>query len=298
MFTKKMRILLTEKCNANCQNCFNANYRKNNEMGLEDLEKMSIYFRNKGIETIKIMGGEPTMHSNYLDAIKILQKYFKKISIFSNAISKKIYDTELRAYDSVIYNFNFLDKNNILNKLMLNKMGFRTLEIQINDRINIDAAIETLEIIRYEKQLHKVGVNLTLDCMEKEKKNLILASKKWRKFEEYLYNDFRRPVNIDHAIPICIKNKMKINTGGSSLCKLSCAGLIDTDFNLLFCNQFPQKIGKLWDENGNFISEINMSKIYEKFFNLKQNININKNCSKCKHFKVLCNGGCFQHKIN
>ena len=52
---KSFRVLITEKCNANCPNCFNANYRIENEMSVEKFERLSKYLSEHGIKTLKII---------------------------------------------------------------------------------------------------------------------------------------------------------------------------------------------------------------------------------------------------
>ena len=79
MKKETFRILLTEKCNANCSNCFNADYRKNKDMYIEDFFMLCDFLSVNNIKHLKIMGGEPTVHPYFLDAVEYAQKKFSKI---------------------------------------------------------------------------------------------------------------------------------------------------------------------------------------------------------------------------
>lgn len=76
------RVYVTEKCNANCPSCFNAKSRTSKEMSLEEFEKLCEYLSSNGIKHLKIMGGEPTVHKDFEELVKISQKYFREITIF------------------------------------------------------------------------------------------------------------------------------------------------------------------------------------------------------------------------
>ena len=103
------RVLITEKCNANCQTCFNKNIRCGNEMSLENFCLVCDYLADQGgVKKLKIMGGEPTVHLYFAECVKYAQEKFESVHIFTNAINNRIESIKLRKRDSIIYNVSCL----------------------------------------------------------------------------------------------------------------------------------------------------------------------------------------------
>lgn len=84
-------ILITNFCNQNCPFCFaraemsNKLIRK--EMSLEDFKKTLLKIKkNPEIQVVKLLGGEPTLHSRFKEIIELSLKYFPQVQIFTNGI--------------------------------------------------------------------------------------------------------------------------------------------------------------------------------------------------------------------
>lgn len=290
---KEFRILLTEKCNANCPNCFNSNYRITNDMDLEKLEKLSIFLSANGITTLKIMGGEPTVHNNFLQAINILQKYFDKTFLFTNGISKKLLDYTPRDKDVIVYNLNLINVNDEANKFLLEKPGFRSFEIQIGSNCNTSKIIQKLEYLKntFENK-KKLILNLTLDCTENIFKNREQIINNWNIIGSYIKNTLNISFNIDHIIPQCFMQDLDIFNFNPKKCSYSCGGLVDTNFNLRFCNQYPIVIKNIFDYQNLTEIENDLLKVHNNKLELSQL----HRCKNCPNFNKTCNGGCFTHK--
>jgi len=95
---KKPKIIIlniTEKCNSRCVMCGFWN-KKNPEV--MNIEKIKNFIENNRdglneVETISFVGGEPFLHENYLDFIK-LYKYFPKLKFLgqpTNALAPQVY---------------------------------------------------------------------------------------------------------------------------------------------------------------------------------------------------------------
>lgn len=85
-------ILLTDKCSGKCPYCFAAVFMrqslKRREMSLRKLARVLDFIRkNCRDNAIKLLGGEPTLHSQLESVLRlILKKGFTQIKIFSNGI--------------------------------------------------------------------------------------------------------------------------------------------------------------------------------------------------------------------
>ncbi len=83
-------ILITNFCNQNCPFCFaslemaNKNIKKAIE--LDQFKKVVLAYKQMGVATIKLLGGEPTLHPQFKEIITFSQNHFNQIHIFTNGI--------------------------------------------------------------------------------------------------------------------------------------------------------------------------------------------------------------------
>jgi MoaA/NifB/PqqE/SkfB family radical SAM enzyme len=285
-----MRVYLTENCNARCKNCFNVNSRSNAEIDLVKFDKLCNYLAKNGITYLKIMGGEPTVHSDYLKMISIAQKNFSMISVFTNSINDNILLTELRERDTITYNFNF-EKSLSKDKLLLNKPGKRFLEIQITKLSDEEKILNRIiELNNYDTL--KIIPSFTLDCTS----NIFLDRDIVIQKLNFLQRELNR-INIrygyDHRMPYCFLHESGITLKqGTCFCSISSSGLIDAKLNLRFCNQHPEILICIIEENKFIPWQIVLNHLLLSYY--KNQINgLNKICLNCIFYSKLCNGGCF-----
>lgn len=290
---KIIRIYITENCNSKCANCFNAHERGTATIDIEHFLELCDYFKSNGVDTIKIMGGEPTVHPYFLEIMKIAQDYFPEVYLFTNAINDKILDFNPRQNDAIIYNFRF-SKQLTESKLLLDKPGRRSLEIQITNATKIDKVYS--EIISVCGNFtDRINPCLTFDCTQNIFENKDVLINKYIKIRN-LCEKFGFVVGQDHLVPLCFLygSEIKMPQTGC-ICQENCAGLIDANYNIKFCNQYPQILGNLYE------SKALMP--FEKYLNLLsmqrtviQNTAKEKLCGRCPFYDLYCNGGCFISK--
>lgn len=286
-----MRILVTENCNAKCPHCFNASYREKKEIDINTYIRLCEYLSSNNIRRIRIMGGEPTVHSSFEEIIKISQSYFESIVIFSNAMNNRIANIHPRSDDSIVYNFRFISPHFNINKFLLNKPGRRRLEVQIGSKTNIENIICKLSFF---KNIPHLKINLTLDCMENVFDNKKVLEEKFTLVSDFIKNDLNTDYIIDHIIPSCLFGE-KIKTP-DALCSINCAGLIDSSLRLRYCNQYPVDLGNILDSCGDFISYDEITAKLKIGYYSKIALLENSKCNDCNSFLHKCNGGCFAHK--
>lgn len=289
-----IRMYITESCNARCPNCFNRMKRSGDEMDISHFEKLCSYFRNNGVDHLKIMGGEPTVHPDFSEMMTIAQKYFKTVSVFTNSISDRILDFFPREDDSIIYNFRFakiLDKK----KLMFERPGRRSLEIQITSMTNVEDLAGNIARISKLGPPHQINTCLTLDCTE----NIFEYREALVKKYEYIWRfceDLGFIMGQDHLAPFCFVKGTKIPIPKEgAICRISCAGLIDASYNVKFCNQFSDRSIPLI-EDGDIIPFTKYQEFLKQCFDAITKESESKGCSDCAMYRVLCNGGCFAAK--
>lgn len=289
-----MRILLTENCNARCPNCFNAEYREKRDMEIDDLIKVSKMLYLHGNRDIKIMGGEPTVHKSFFEAIEILRSYFESTNLFTNALNDAILNYRPRETDTITYNFNFFGPNFDSRKFLLDAPGERHLEIQITSTVNTKFLIEKIKrVISIFDGYKNLQINFTLNCMENIFLSKAIIIEKWNEVIGFAEEN-NIPWGIDHIIPKCFyEGTNMILPEDFGICTPECAGLINSKLELLFCNQHPVVLHRITDctETREQIRQY----LCEEFLK-KQSLALNNKCFDCENYNKKCNGGCFVHK--
>lgn len=287
---EKIRILLTEQCNANCASCFNKNIRNGLHMDMDEYRQLIDYLSVNGISFLKIMGGEPTVR------VRLAQDKFMRMSVFTNALNERIKNIKLRQADLIIYNYSFIDQAFDLDKMLLDEPGYRILEVQISSGTDIDDLTASLGYLFRQITDDRVKISLTLDCMEDiyARRDLIIG--KWNLIADFILKELHKLFVFDHSVPWCFfeNTDMKIRHEMRQ-CNIHCAGLITADLWLQHCNQYQKKEIRIKTENG-FIPYEQLLQSLRQMNTEKIQINKNKACSKCVNFLVKCNGGCFIHK--
>lgn len=84
-------LYITNFCNQNCPFCFARKEMDNpaiiREMPYGEFEKLALRLKKQaGIRVIKLLGGEPTLHSRFRDIMRFSLAHFDRVQIFTNAI--------------------------------------------------------------------------------------------------------------------------------------------------------------------------------------------------------------------
>ena len=292
---KGFRVLITDRCNMNCPTCFNRGVRSNREMSVEDFSQLCVYLKEEGhIERLKIMGGEPTVHNDFLEIVNIAQKVFPSIHIFTNGVNDEIAKVKMRENDTIIYNLSCMGEQYPSAKLLPEQNFVHAYETRIDSKCSID------RIMRVISHVHsivgdEIVINLTLDCTEDIFTNKEVLINNWNavvSFIEGLHVRYR----VDHAIPYCffVGSAMRIKVHGS-FCPVACAGLITPDLKLRHCNQTDTNLLSV-RQDGRFVPwQILEQYITCDHFGM-QHKSLEKICKDCLFYGRKCDGGCFIFK--
>ena len=302
-----MRIYMSEACNANCNYCFNKTIRKDSHMDRSKALLLFDYLHINGIKSLKIMGGEPTIHPNFKELYKEAQLRFNNVALFTNALNDMVLNITPRKDDSVIYNFVFINDNFLYDKLLpQNNSGFpRVFEIVIDHSTNMDALKDKIDMVA--DKCNQLGVlsfcfQLTINCMVNIFAYRDSINNKMKSLLIFLLNKYPKHYSFDHTVPLCFWDDEVISfmeSNGIDYFKKTCRGkdfgLIDANLNLLHCNQYPVVLTSMI-KNGHFISFDRVMDLLKESNEGKKERNFYKMCSTCKYFPKQCTGGCMIHK--
>lgn len=285
-----IRVLITDKCNANCANCLNKTFRTEScYMDFSQFKLIAQYFKDHNVSRIRLMGGEPTIHPQFGKIAEISQKLFSRVSVFTNGLSKNLLTFSPRESDGINYNGKFA-RSIDPNLFMPQKQGSRTLSIVIDNKLEEKEAIETINYVK--DIVPNIKVSLTFDCTA----NIFKLRRFFLKKFDIIYNfciASGLETIIDHGLPICFLYNSNVPTHENfSICNKECAGLIDANCELRFCNQVSTEHFSLFEG-----AKLKPYKLLENRMELayiqKQEVVLKKICLDCPFYGRMCNGGCY-----
>ncbi len=285
-----VRMWVTEGCNASCHFCMNAKGRSHAQIALDKFHKLCLYFRQNGFDRIAIMGGEPTIHPDFIKIMDNAQEYFPTVYLFTNAIAHgDLIKYSPRESDAIVYNFNF-SASLIPEKLLLDKPGERVLDVVID--IDSDISKLTREILRISSfDYDRIKVQLVI--------NNCLNIFKYKDRIVYNVNNLYNNLNVEPRInkvfecnaPLCFTAGVdlppfRVNT----LCEPRSV-LIDGSCNLRFCNLYNNKLTNMFNGDGIIPFSIVQNQIELAYYKSRI-LCLEKICKNCVLYGKKCNGKC------
>jgi len=316
-------LLITNFCNQNCDFCFakkemeSASIKR--EMNLDDLRRILLRMKKiKSINTVKLLGGEPLLHTQFKEIIKLSLKYFPSVRIFTNGIFSNEKAEFLKHYlPEVKFTFNVSTpgfQNNkkvreVISKRII-EFGLKTevtLSHTINPNIDISNLRNLQDIIKH-VFVFRIGIS-----------NPIFGEK-----NNYSYNDFKKIGKQTTDLIGYVKNlnpKIKVNLNcGFTPCMFtetqlkylkerkiqfsgwSCFGKnssMDIAVDMIAFHCFPLSNSYRLSMKNNSLKKINGKFILKRYEYFKKII-INQ-CQKCRLYGYgfnKCLGPCVAFRLN
>lgn len=162
-YFRNMTLNITERCNFNCLHCYEAvdNQISRSEMSLADCRKLLKEARDCGIQNVKITGGEPLIHPDFLEIVKSVyenEMTVDRINTNVHFMNEKLAD-EIREIDpKIMFNVSYDGagyhdwmrnkkgaEKDLLSKIrLLVDKGFHVRAAMTLNRVNKDAAMDSL----------------------------------------------------------------------------------------------------------------------------------------------------------
>jgi radical SAM protein with 4Fe4S-binding SPASM domain len=296
-------------------------FRKKGEMDVDKLiEFWRINHPRMVNQILKIMGGEPTLHPRILEVIQEGCLYFGGVDLFTNGTKMSSI-----ANDPLVIRYHLMGKiGYIINGYVFNPKDIKevlpflqrvSLHFVIpNDEKEMEEICDKILGLVYDPLYHIIlspntQVNLfNNEIQEKYRKIWMKAIK--RVVPRLLENG--TSFNYDHVLPICFYTQEmldelhKIPVQGNTKKldaiheeKITCCcevhmGLIQTNFDLHFCNQTDLKIGSILNEDGSPKLMDDIQKMLLPFSKKKTECirNISPKCRECPVVSS-CKVGCY-----
>lgn len=303
-------ILLSEQCNARCPHCINTLQR--NQKTHMDEKKLKILIEDlltSNFGNLKLLGGEPTIHPNFSNLYPYFQSKFEHVTLFTNALNDKIKSIVPRPSDYVTYNGYFINESFDTEKFLpKNPNPFsRTIQNVIN--MDFDFGKLKERAIRVRDFFQGVGLGdnytmaLSLDCTEDVFTNA-------EKLNDIFLNVVRflsgNGVNFTthRAAPACFFVNPELEKVRHThyffpthICDVTYGqAIIDTDFNLKYCDRMPKILGNVFKNDYETIDfeEFKMLMYQGYIGKLKDNYKLK--CKGCKLWLKQCNGACYANQ--
>lgn len=112
----EIRLRLTSNCNLNCEYCFAKEFRASQcgDISFRNFIYLLEMCKKENVTVIKVQGGEPTCHKNFILFSSYFKQYDIKAHLYTNGIfNDKLIETITLCYTSVIINCNQLNDDDL-----------------------------------------------------------------------------------------------------------------------------------------------------------------------------------------
>jgi len=273
-----VELQVMTQCNLRCKHCCQDNYDK--IMSIEKIKNILKILNDKKIFEISLVGGEILLHPNFLDIIKLCNKYNFATTIVSNAtLLDESLIKKLKKFKrtSFLISLEGIDKTNdeirgpgVFKKVdkAIKLLKKNNIHVEISTTINSENIKFYKKLIEYSKKLN-IPVNFNLFKPFKYlQKYLILKPKKYFEFIKDIFNERKRGAKIgitNASIVAELTGQKKRNE-----CRATVAGLtINTEGYIIPC-PFLNLAGfyknkKFPKFNKNFVNTWINNKLFKEF---------------------------------
>ena len=143
----KLFLDITDECNLECKHCLNTRLNSKHYLSLDVIKQIANECEKLGIFYVKLGGGEPLLHPNFSEIIKILREKNIFISLSTNgyfideSIAKLLYENQVKVTVSI--------------------EGPERIDAEIRGKDHFDVAVNALRILKRNKVNVSFRVTLT-----------------------------------------------------------------------------------------------------------------------------------------
>lgn len=302
-------ILLSEICNARCPHCINADQRnQKTHMDEAKLKTLIDDLLVSNFSNLKLLGGEPTVHPKFLQLYPYFQSKFPQVTLFTNALNDNVKRITPRSTDYITYNGYFINRSFDTDKFLpKNPFPFlRTIQNVINTNFDFGQfkkrAILARDFFRGANLEKNYTMALSLDCTEDIFTYAEDLNKIFIEIIDFMSQNGVRAATHRNA-PFCffvnpelirLRNFYQKRFFPSHICDVVYGqAIIDTDFNLKYCDRMPKILGNVFRNDFETIDFEDFKIMMYQGYLWKMKDNYELKCKGCKLWCKECNGGCY-----
>lgn len=288
-FLHGVRMWVTEGCNAFCHFCMNASGRNNVSMDFDKYQQLCLYFKQNQFDKIAIMGGEPTIHCEFLNIMNFAQHCFPSVYLFTNGLKPAVLNYySPRESDAIIYNFHFR-KFFTHETFLLEKKGRRIVDIVIDSNTDVNSVIEnSFRIFEISSEIEfQIVINNTCNIFKYKTNILENVNKVYNSLSQNTALKLRFECNA----PLCFTEGENLPPFNKNTFCSPRAVLIDGTYNVRFCNIYNKKTINMFQSDGMIPFSLLKNYINLEYSKLRISC-LEKICKDCLFYGSQCNGKC------
>lgn len=313
-----MNYIITKSCNKGCPYCFAHESRTEDPKSMMSIENFRKYIHKYNDPHIKLLGGEPTQHPDFLEFLKVINEEKREAVVISNFLFKEeILDGILDALNYMnigfLVNGTNLDINNRMNvwgnnyKKIYQKLYSMNLEEKLSVGITIDDSKDLSYYINYLNFLIKntpkierlrISLNFPGSVENKSPYNIInnkALGEKMLILVQICLDNYIIPSLDCVTFPCLFNNKEEIKILRKFMDKVSyeCKSSptdIFPDGSVEYCYPLIHSVSESSDNDYSSPKELHDS-LGIKYTILKSTVELPKECQECEHYKYgICSG--------
>ena len=297
-------LILTYRCNNNCEFCFADSEYQKKEISLDELNQLLPFLHSFKRESIRLVGGEPTLNPDFIEIMNFLFQQGFKVNIFTNG---KLQTHLIEKLKTIQEEFHFCVNrtNPILTSEIIQfyqKLGYR---IQLSVTFfqtsqSVDHILDEILTYKLDRQ-YRLGIALPIFPGRQNQylhpNDYLLASEKlFAFFKKGIQSDIRP--SFDCGFPYCFFNEeQKRYFEENNIQFFSNCGIIPDitpDFFAIHC--FPLAYFKQ-PVSDNMTWQILQQK-FDTTLNACKYEPIFEKCKECKELHTKkCSGGCMSLRL-
>jgi len=212
-------VLLTTKCNLHCAYCFAQQKLQdscNQTMSLADVAKVIEFLKRSGHPVFRAMGGEPTLHPQFPQIVKLALEAGMRVDVLSNATWPESYNTLFNRISPqrLFFLLNIDHPDNYPPKIW-DKIQRNLAEVARHENVTLSFNVfETRPLYEYildlvrRYSIHKVRMSFSLPVLGAGNTHLKLEEQKG--MAPFVVDFVRRAkalnvdVKMDNVVPLCM----------------------------------------------------------------------------------------------
>lgn len=313
-------LLITTRCNRQCPYCFaqeamaDAAHRK---MGFAELIHTVDHILPSGPKQIGLLGGEPTLHDNFVDFARYLIKRGLRIKTFTNGVCTEQRLKEMERLKNTWPQFRFVVNINdpsIEPPAVINRQRRFLSEMKghYDVSINLYEINQNLNFLldycdRYNIRERTFRLGLTVPVIGEA--NAYMPLEHYRPLAERVVDlatalkAYHNKISLDCGFPLCMFTDAQIGTlfRLKANIKFHCSPVVDISpgGDTWYCFPLSQYFRIPLSETQNPLSDLRHA--YTKFYDfIKQHVTsgIYEDCAQCTYrTDGMCSGGCLAYSL-